>query len=252
MGSKETRRFALAEAQNWRCAHCGGGMLMQSGLPDSATIEHVVPLGNGGLRLWGNEVAAHARCNADRATTPLDPVSVAIAMELMGGERRLQAAATLRKARALISNGERSLLDAVAVLRDIEREPEAQELLRRVQAMLSSTPALPQRPSVTMADRLAAARHVAVRLGRRLILAARAAAQASIHAWRADAAQGGGTVVDVQADWQRRYGHALSTHIGRRPKGYARQQWRARFFLAFPDALTHPACPVSDGLSPLL
>lgn len=63
-GSRRTRkrRQRLAEAQNWRCAHCGCQLE-----PDTATIDHVWPIGMGGPAVWENEVAACEPCNKERS-----------------------------------------------------------------------------------------------------------------------------------------------------------------------------------------
>lgn len=60
---KRARRISLAEAQNWRCAYCGGDMSLNGDGPDLATVEH----------LWGRRrnntlfcVSACSACNQTR------------------------------------------------------------------------------------------------------------------------------------------------------------------------------------------
>ena len=53
-------RNRLAEAQNWRCAYCHCSLD-----PETATIEHVHPLGLGGAHDWENMVVACRPCNAE-------------------------------------------------------------------------------------------------------------------------------------------------------------------------------------------
>ena len=66
-----TKRQALSEAQNHRCAYCGIVMTEpHPGWPThrdtDATIDHYVPVAAGGLRIWSNEVMACRLCNQYR------------------------------------------------------------------------------------------------------------------------------------------------------------------------------------------
>lgn len=57
----------LAEAQNWRCAHCGGRL--DEPLYDHnmrASFEHVVPFSKGGADDESNLVIVHHICNQRR------------------------------------------------------------------------------------------------------------------------------------------------------------------------------------------
>jgi 5-methylcytosine-specific restriction endonuclease McrA len=66
------RRQALCERQRWRCHWCGELMLPVKkpgdGNPQdlTATIDHVIPIADGGRNLLANTVAAHYRCNQAR------------------------------------------------------------------------------------------------------------------------------------------------------------------------------------------
>lgn len=209
--SKTSRRYALAEAQNWRCAHCGGVMRLGVGHEDSVTIEHVVPLGDGGMRAWGNEVAAHSRCNAARGTKKLDGVSVSIAVELM----------------------------------DLERAKRRQELAtaeaRRAKAQPVATEPVPLSWWHSAGHQLGALRRLAARFVRRCAASWRAA----VSAWQANLPEvdDGAALVDPTADWKVRFGAALEAHKGRRPRHFPREQWQMRFFLTTPEAMSHPGCP---------
>jgi hypothetical protein len=55
---KRKMRIRLCEAQNWHCAYCGAPME-----PETATIEHVIPISVGGANKWENMVAACGPCN---------------------------------------------------------------------------------------------------------------------------------------------------------------------------------------------
>ncbi len=59
--AKRAMRFRLCEAQNWRCAYCGCALE-----PETATIEHAMPLSWGGAHAWENLIAACEPCNRMR------------------------------------------------------------------------------------------------------------------------------------------------------------------------------------------
>jgi 5-methylcytosine-specific restriction endonuclease McrA len=67
-----TKRIALAEAQNWRCAYCGIAcelLTFENRFdPNVATIDELEPRANGGRRLWINQVMACRLCNNGRDT----------------------------------------------------------------------------------------------------------------------------------------------------------------------------------------
>lgn len=110
--SKTARRVALAEAQNWRCAHCGETMDLQPDGWNSATVEHVIPISQGGLRDWGNEVAAHRRCNEARGSQPLDELSQRIAIELTAPARAARKEGAVEAARKHLGEVARQINDA--------------------------------------------------------------------------------------------------------------------------------------------
>ena len=62
------RRLQLCAEQNHRCAYCGLAFIYNAGSahPLAPTIEHVIRLADGGLRVWENEVAACWSCNNRR------------------------------------------------------------------------------------------------------------------------------------------------------------------------------------------
>gem|GEM_PF-5878805 len=68
------RRQALCERQRWRCHWCGELMFPVKKKGDgnpkdlTATIDHVIPLAEGGNNIVANTVAAHYRCNQARNT----------------------------------------------------------------------------------------------------------------------------------------------------------------------------------------
>lgn len=66
MGEKRDERIRLAEAQNWRCAYCGGCMDVDTSQPNEATREHVIPRRFGGSDAGSNLIAACAGCNSAR------------------------------------------------------------------------------------------------------------------------------------------------------------------------------------------
>lgn len=63
-----TKRMALSEAQNHRCAYCGIKFRndVAKNHPDAATIDHVMPRCAGGKAIWSNEVMACHQCNQGR------------------------------------------------------------------------------------------------------------------------------------------------------------------------------------------
>lgn len=62
---RRAQRTLLAEAQNWRCAYCHCCLE-----PNTATTEHIIPAGLGGLNHFFNCVAVCLPCNqeAERAS----------------------------------------------------------------------------------------------------------------------------------------------------------------------------------------
>ena len=68
------RRSAMIEIQLGRCVRCGQRFNMSRGLkpdnPDAPTIDHVMPLGFGGLDAPGNWTVIHRKCNARKGARP--------------------------------------------------------------------------------------------------------------------------------------------------------------------------------------
>ena len=54
--------------KNRMCHWCRHAMILEPGTPDSATVEHVIPLARGGLDNDNNRVLAHERCNHRRGS----------------------------------------------------------------------------------------------------------------------------------------------------------------------------------------
>jgi 5-methylcytosine-specific restriction endonuclease McrA len=63
---RKGRRRRLAEAQNWRCCHCGTTLDF-----DTATIEHIVPCVLGGSNDWLNKAVSCLPCNQSHAPKTL-------------------------------------------------------------------------------------------------------------------------------------------------------------------------------------
>lgn len=67
------KKFALLRRQGNVCAECGSPMILEwpadgRCLPDTATIDHVVPRALGGSNKLKNLELVHSRCNQNRAT----------------------------------------------------------------------------------------------------------------------------------------------------------------------------------------
>lgn len=62
----KSRRFALAEAQNWRCAYCTVGL--EPNGARGAIVDHILPRRVGGLAVWPNLVCACFECNSARGS----------------------------------------------------------------------------------------------------------------------------------------------------------------------------------------
>ena len=61
-----SKRAALLEAQNHRCAYCGVSVSHFGGDDDAATIDEVQPRSRGGQTIWSNQVIACRLCNQGR------------------------------------------------------------------------------------------------------------------------------------------------------------------------------------------
>ena len=65
---------SLGKRDNWICHLCNGEVLPKAGtayVPDGATVDHVVPLANGGTHTWDNVALAHRNCNVVRGSKDL-------------------------------------------------------------------------------------------------------------------------------------------------------------------------------------
>ncbi len=63
---KNKLRNKMFTRQRGKCCYCGKPMTQQRGLPDSATIEHVIPKSFGGELERRNTKLAHFKCNVER------------------------------------------------------------------------------------------------------------------------------------------------------------------------------------------
>jgi 5-methylcytosine-specific restriction endonuclease McrA len=62
----------LAEEQNWRCCYCGVRMWHTRRISfNSATVEHLIPLGKKGFNTYSNLVAACSKCNNEKGNHSL-------------------------------------------------------------------------------------------------------------------------------------------------------------------------------------
>lgn len=65
---------SLGERDGWTCHLCGGAVQHEAGgakRPKGATVDHLVPIADGGKHLWENVALAHRRCNLSRGTRGL-------------------------------------------------------------------------------------------------------------------------------------------------------------------------------------
>lgn len=72
MGISSRTRIKLAERADWRCGWCGQKTRADMGWQNSATIEHVQPVSQGGSNKLENLMSACARCNRLRGTQAVD------------------------------------------------------------------------------------------------------------------------------------------------------------------------------------
>jgi 5-methylcytosine-specific restriction endonuclease McrA len=63
------KRTSIAESQNHRCAYCGIRCNGRGDQGNAPTIDHIIPIGNGGTRSWDNEVLSCRLCNGGRSVT---------------------------------------------------------------------------------------------------------------------------------------------------------------------------------------
>lgn len=61
--------FDLGERDGWRCHICGKKIKLRAGgAPMSPSIDHLIPIVDGGHHVWANVAIAHKRCNSQRRT----------------------------------------------------------------------------------------------------------------------------------------------------------------------------------------
>lgn len=60
--------LVLFERFNWTCHLCGEKIDRRRRCPDwrAATVDHIVPLAQGGTHTWENVAPAHLKCNLDK------------------------------------------------------------------------------------------------------------------------------------------------------------------------------------------
>lgn len=59
----------LGERDNWKCHICSGRVLKRAGRakqPKGATVDHLIPVADGGTHTWDNVALAHRSCNTSR------------------------------------------------------------------------------------------------------------------------------------------------------------------------------------------
>jgi hypothetical protein len=61
-------RFAIFEAQSWRCGYCGIRFSDDADCNDSATIDEIIPVSHQGPKWWLNQIGACKLCNTGRDT----------------------------------------------------------------------------------------------------------------------------------------------------------------------------------------
>ena len=233
-------------------------MLYETGSPLTATVEHVVPLSRGGRTCWENEVAAHARCNSKRGSTPLDPESESIAQALIDAQGDRWRTAARASAASRLLRVSRLLKDARKTLAAFPDDPD----LKRLDAALSEAQrstaeavavakgrARPQAVSRTWVDRLRPLRHLLRKLLENipsfsLRTAAPVRKEPQSKPPRQKATGGKVQRGTDAADWVRTFGLAYSQHNAVRPPGVPGKDWRLGFFERHPKAAAHPGCPV--------
>lgn len=66
---------SVGERDDWVCHLCGGSVNRLAGTayePWGATVDHLVPIVDGGAHVWSNVALAHRRCNVSRGARPLE------------------------------------------------------------------------------------------------------------------------------------------------------------------------------------
>ncbi|CAO3430051.1 HNH endonuclease [Azospirillum doebereinerae] len=248
--SKTVRRLALAEAQGWRCVHCGQPMRYDGNHPDGATIEHVIPLAFGGQRVWGNEVAAHQRCNHARGHKPLDMDSETIARSFLTLAVQDRIVAARRMAIRHATTALRELEAVHDLLAPFADQDEASAAMiaaagRATRGVVDTIGAVPSKPARKpgVSERLSrGVRRAWIRLGL-IVQAVRAANRIETPDDSADLHIAVTTVPNrkaCEADWRRRFGAAFQRHQEARPGQLSLRAWRAAFYRSHPAAAEHP------------
>lgn len=63
-------RLAILIRDGFKCVYCGKDM--RDSPPDTVTVDHVVPIAQGGMTATNNLVAACMACNGDKDSTELE------------------------------------------------------------------------------------------------------------------------------------------------------------------------------------
>jgi 5-methylcytosine-specific restriction endonuclease McrA len=76
----EIPALLLFELFGWTCYLCKQPIDRRKRCPDwrAGTIEHLIPLAEGGTHTWDNVVPAHAKCNFDKGQLSYDIFSATI------------------------------------------------------------------------------------------------------------------------------------------------------------------------------
>lgn len=68
-GDKGIHWSKVGERDGWRCHICGRTVEQRAGgakAPKGATVDHLIPIADGGTHTWENVALAHRRCNVSR------------------------------------------------------------------------------------------------------------------------------------------------------------------------------------------
>lgn len=70
-GDRDITWRTVGSRDGWRCHLCHKKVPQYAGTahePDGATVDHLLPISDGGLHVWANVKLAHRRCNIKRST----------------------------------------------------------------------------------------------------------------------------------------------------------------------------------------